>query len=249
VVTLKSKRELDKMRASAKILSYVHSQLKEAVRPGISTGELDDIARKIIVDERGAKPSFLGYRGFPGSICASINSEVVHGIPSKKVVLKEGDIISLDCGVYLDGFHSDAARTWPVGKISEEAELLIQVTKDSVHKSIKEVVRPGAKLGDLSHAIQTYAESNGFSVVKDYVGHGIGRELHEEPAVPNYGQPGRGMTLEPGLVIAIEPMLNAGSEDVRVLEDAWTVETDDNELSAHYEETVAITEKGYEILT
>ena len=237
------------MRASAKILSYVHSQLKEAVRPGVSTGELDDIARKIIVDERGAKPSFLGYRGFPGSICASINSEVVHGIPSKKVILKEGDIISLDCGVYLDGFHSDAARTWPVGKISEEAELLIQVTKDSVLKSIKEVVRPGAKIGDLSHAIQTYAESNGFSVVKDYVGHGIGRELHEEPAVPNYGQPGRGMTLEPGLVIAIEPMLNAGSEDVRVLEDAWTVETDDSELSAHYEETVAITEKGYEILT
>jgi methionyl aminopeptidase len=248
MIMLKSQREIEKIRASSRILKSVLSELVKLVRPGITTEELDKAAYRLIT-ESGAKPSFLGYRGFPGSICASINEEVVHGIPSKSRVLKEGDILSLDCGVYLDGYHSDAARTVPVGKVSEEARELIQVTQDSLFKGLEEAVKPGAKIGDLSSAIQSYVESNGYSVVRDYVGHGIGRELHEEPAVPNYGKPGRGITLEPGLVIAIEPMVNAGGPEVRVKEDAWTVVTEDGELSSHHEETVVITPHGYEILT
>ena len=248
MITLKSKREIEMIRASAKILKAVLSELEKLVRPGISTEDLDKVAHRMIT-ESGAKPSFVGYRGFPASICASINDEVVHGIPSKHRVLKEGDIVSIDCGVYLGGYHADAARTVPVGKVSEEAEELIRVTRDSVFKSLKDAVKPGAKMGDLSHAIQSYVESNGFSVVRDYVGHGIGRELHEEPAVPNYGKPNRGITLEPGLVLAIEPMVNAGGPEVRVKEDAWTVVTEDGEISSHHEETVVITPNGYEILT
>jgi len=248
MITLKSKREIDLIRSSAKILRSVLLELEKLVKPGITTDDLDQAAYRMIT-ESGAKPSFLGYRGFPGSICASINDEVVHGIPSKKRVLKEGDILSLDCGVYLDGFHSDAARTVPVGQVSEEALELIRVTRDSLLKSLKDTVKPGAKMGDLSAAIQSYAESNGFSVVRDYVGHGIGRELHEEPAVPNYGRPNRGITLEPGLVLAIEPMINAGGPEVRVKEDAWTVVTEDGEISAHHEDTVVITPSGYEVLT
>ena len=248
MVTLKSKREIEMMRASGGILKFVLEELEKKVQPGVSTAELDELAYKLITD-RGAKPSFLKYRGFPASICASVNSEVVHGIPSKKRILDEGDIVSIDCGVLLNGYHADAARTWPVGQVNEEAEELIDITRKAIVRSLEGVIKPGAKLGDLSNAIQAYAESNGYSVVKDYVGHGIGRELHEEPSVPNYGTPGRGVTLEQGLVIAIEPMFNVGGSGVRVLDNAWTVVTDDGELSAHHEETVAITGKGYEILT
>jgi len=248
MIALKSKREIELIRASAKILKFVHSELNGLVKPGITTAKLDEVAHRIITEE-GAKPSFLKYRGFPASICTSINSEVVHGIPSHKRILEEGDIISIDCGVCYNGYHADAARTLPVGKISDEASELVDVTQEALKRALADEVKPGARLGDLSHAIQAYAESNGFSVVRDYVGHGIGKELHEEPSVPNYGAPHRGVVLEPGLVLAIEPMFNAGSYEVRVLGNAWTVVTDDGELSAHYEDTIAITEKGYEILT
>ena len=248
MIALKSKREIGMIRASAEILKIVHSKLEKLIKPGITTAELDKTAYEVITG-KGGKPSFLGYRGYPASICASVNNEVVHGIPSKSRVLEEGDIISLDCGVFYNGFHADSTRTWPVGQVSIEARELMKVTQQAVKKALDEAVKPGAKLGDLSHAIQVYAESNGYSPVKDYVGHGIGRDLHEEPAVPNYGTPKRGVTLEPGLVIAIEPMFNAGGPEVRVLDNAWTVVTEDGELSSHYEETVAITEKGYEILT
>ena len=248
MIQLKSKREIEKIRTSAKILKFVLSELGKAVKPGITTEDLDKLAHRLIT-EKGAKPSFLGYRGFPGSVCTSVNDEVVHGIPSKNCKLIEGDIVSVDCGVYYDGFHADSARTIPVGKVSSEAKELIEVTKDSLYKALEDVVKPGAKMGDLSHAIQSYAESNGYTIVRDYVGHGIGRELHEEPAVPNYGIPKRGLTLEPGLVLAIEPMLNAGGPEVRVKEDAWTVVTEDGELSSHHEDVVVITESGYEKLT
>jgi len=248
VIQLKSKREIEKIRTSAKILKFVLSELGKAVKPGITTEDLDKLAHRLIT-EKGAKPSFLGYRGFPGSVCTSVNDEVVHGIPSKSCKLKEGDIVSVDCGVYYDGFHADSARTIPVGKVSSEAKELIEATKDSLYKALDDTVKPGAKMGDLSHAIQSYAESNGYTIVRDYVGHGIGRELHEEPAVPNYGASKRGLTLEPGLVLAIEPMLNAGGPEVRVKEDAWTVVTEDGELSSHHEDVVVITENGYEKLT
>jgi methionyl aminopeptidase len=248
MITLKSKREIEMIRASAKILKLVLSELEKMIRPGISTEELNREAHKIIT-EKGGKPSFLGYRGFPASICTSINEEVVHGIPSKDRILKSGDLISVDCGVCFEGYHADAARTWPVGAVDEESRDLIRVTQESLVNSLQTAIQPGARLGDLSHAIQTYVESNGFSVVRDYVGHGIGRELHEEPAVPNYGKPKRGIVLEPGLVLAIEPMVNAGGPGVKLSDNAWTVVTEDGELSSHYEETVLITPNGYEVLT
>lgn len=247
MITIKSAQQIEKMRASARITKDALLLLEQHIKPGITTAQLNKIAHDFILS-KGAKPNFLHYNGFPGSICASINDEVVHGIPEKGRVLREGDIISIDMGAVKDGFHSDAARTFPVGKISPEAQRLIDVTKQSFFEGIK-ILKHGAKLGDLSFAIQSYVEDNGYSVVRDLVGHGIGHNLHEDPSVPNFGKAGRGVTLAAGMTLAIEPMVNAGRYEVSVLDNDWTVVTDDGSLSAHYENTVLITRDGYEILT
>lgn len=247
MITIKSAKQVEKMRASAKITKEALELLEKHIKPGVTTAQLDKIAYDFIIS-KGAKPNFLNYNGFPGSICASLNDEVVHGIPSKKVVLKEGDIISIDMGAVLDGWHSDAARTFGVGKISDEAQRLIDVTRESFFEGIK-YLKHGAKLGDVSSAIQNYVEKNGYSVVRDLVGHGIGQSLHEDPSVPNFGSAGRGVKLAAGMTLAIEPMVNAGTHKVAVLDDDWTVVTYDGNLSAHYENTVLITKDGYEILT
>jgi len=247
MITIKSKSEIEKMRIAGKITGDALKLIEKHIRPGVTTAELDKIAFDFI-KKQGATPSFLNYNGFPGSICASPNSQVVHGIPSKNVVLKEGDIISIDMGAYIGGYHSDAARTFPVGKISPEAQRLIDVTRESFFEGIKYATH-GAKLGDVSAAIQEYVENNGYSVVRDLVGHGIGKNLHEDPSVPNYGTKGKGVRLAQGMVLAIEPMVNEGRYDVAVLDDDWTVETEDGSLSAHYENTVVITKGECEILT
>ena len=247
MITIKSKSEIEKMRIAGKITGDALKLIEKHIKPGVTTYELDKIAFDFI-KKQGATPSFLNYNGFPGSICASPNSQVVHGIPSKNVVLKEGDIISIDMGAYIGGYHSDAARTFPVGKISPEAQRLIDVTRESFFEGIKYATH-GAKLGDVSAAIQEYVEKNGYSVVRDLVGHGIGKNLHEDPSVPNYGTKGKGVRLAQGMVLAIEPMVNEGEYDVVVLDDDWTVETEDGSLSAHYENTVVITKGECEILT
>lgn len=247
MITIKSKSEIEKMRLAGKITGDVLKEIEKHIKPGISTKQLDKIAYNYIVS-RGATPSFLNYNGFPGSICASPNDWVVHGIPSKSVILAEGDIISIDVGAYINGYHGDAARTFAVGKISDEAKRLIDVTKQSFFEGIKYAVH-GAKLGDVSAAIQEYVESNGYSVVRDLVGHGIGRNMHEDPNVPNFGHKGRGVKLAAGMTLAIEPMVNAGEYGVCVLDDDWTVVTEDGSLSAHYENTILIGKDGCEILT
>lgn len=247
MITIKSAHQIDKMREACRITKGALDLLATHVRPGITTAQLDSIAHKYILSQ-GAKPNFLHYNGFPGSICASVNDQVVHGIPHKNVVLREGDIISIDMGAVKNGFHGDAARTFAVGKVSAEAEKLIRVTRESFFEGVK-YLKHGAKLGDVSYAIQSYVESNGFSVVRDLVGHGIGESLHEDPQVPNFGHKGRGVKLAAGMTLAIEPMVNAGAYEVEVLDDDWTVVTADGSLSAHYENTVLITRDGYEILT
>ena len=247
MVTVKSRAEIEKMRVAGKITGDALREIEKHIKPGISTWELDKIAFDFI-KKHGATPSFLHYNGFPGSICASPNSWVVHGIPSKNIVLKEGDIISIDMGAQKDGYHGDAARTYAVGKVSDEANRLIEVTKQSFFEGIKYATH-GTKLGDLSAAIQEYVEKNGFSVVRDLVGHGIGKNLHEDPNVPNYGHRGKGLRLAAGMTIAVEPMVNAGGFDVVQLDDGWTVETEDGSLSAHYENTILITKDKCEILT
>lgn len=247
MITIKSAQQIEKMRASARITRDALLLLEQHIKPGVTTAQLNKIAHDFILS-KGAKPNFLHYNGFPASICASVNDEVVHGIPEKGRVLREGDIISIDMGAVKDGFHSDAARTFPVGKISPEAQRLIDVTKQSFFEGIK-TLKHGAKLGDLSFTIQSYVEDNGYSVVRDLVGHGIGQNLHEDPSVPNFGKAGRGVTLAAGMTLAIEPMVNAGRYEVSVLDNDWTVVTDDGSLSAHYENTVLITRDGYEILT
>lgn len=247
MITIKSKSEIEKMRLACKITGDVLKEIEKHIKPGISTKQLDKIAHNYIVS-KGATPSFLNYNGFPGSICASRNDEVVHGIPSKEVILSEGDILSVDVGAYINGYHGDAARTFAVGNISDEAKRLIEVTKQSFFEGIKKAAH-GAKLGDVSAAIQEYVESNGYSVVRDLVGHGIGKNLHEDPNVPNFGKKGRGVKLATGMTLAIEPMVNAGEYDVCVLDDDWTVVTEDGSLSAHYENTILITKDGCEILT
>lgn len=247
MITIKSKSEIEKMRLAGKITGDVLKEIEKHIKPGISTKQLDKIAYNYIIS-KGATPSFLNYNGFPGSICASPNSWVVHGIPSKEIILAEGDIISVDVGAYINGYHGDAARTFAVGKISDEAKRLIDVTKQSFFEGIKYAVH-GAKLGDVSAAIQEYVESNGYSVVRDLVGHGIGKKLHEDPSVPNFGHKGRGVKLAAGMTLAIEPMVNAGEKDVCVLDDDWTVVTEDGSLSAHYENTILICKDGCEILT
>lgn len=246
-VTIKSEREIQLMRDAGKILAEVHNQLAEIIEPGITTMDIDRKGEELIC-KAGCIPSFKGYEGYPASICVSINDEVVHGIPNKKHRLFEGDIVSLDAGVIYKDYQSDAARTHAVGKISEEDQRLIDVTKESFFKGI-EFARAGNHLYDISAAIQKYVEANGFSVVRDLVGHGIGKEMHEEPQIPNYKPIGRGIKLCPGMTFAIEPMVNAGKYDVWILEDDWTVVTRDGSKSAHYENTILITDGEPEILS
>ena len=246
MIILKNEIEIDLMRKAGRIVGETLNLLGEKVRPGITTAELDRIAEEFIT-KHGAKPSFKGLYGFPASLCISVNEQVVHGIPGK-YKLKDGDIVSVDCGVLLNGFHGDAARTFAVGNVTEEVKKLISVTEECFFKGIEKAV-VGNKLTDISHEIQQYVEANGFSVVRDYVGHGIGRKVHEDPEVPNFGRPGRGPKLMSGMVLAIEPMVNIGNYHVETLDDDWTVVTADRKYSAHYENTVAILPNGPEILT
>ena len=246
-VTIKSNREIELMREAGRILALVHEELEKAIKPGITTKEIDRLGEELI-RSYGCIPSFLNYNGYPASICVSVNDEVVHGIPSKKRILREGDIVSLDAGVIYKGYHSDAARTHAVGEISKEAQKLIDVTRESFFEGIK-YAKAGNHLFDISKAIQNYVESNGYSVVRDLVGHGIGSALHEDPQIPNFKQRGRGPKLVPGMTLAIEPMVNMGAFDVWWLEDDWTVVTQDESLSAHYENTILITEGEPEILS
>ncbi len=247
MIEVKNEEELKRMRAAGKVTAAVLKQMTELVKPGISTWELDQAAEKTI-RSFGATPLFLGYYEFPGSICASVNEEVVHGIPKKDRILKSGDIISIDTGARLDGFCSDAAITLGVGKVSEEAQQLMDVTKKSLYKAIGQI-KPGRRLGDAQHAVETFAMQHNMGVVRDYCGHGIGRNMHEEPSIPNFGKPGTGPVLEEGMTLAIEPMLTAGSYKVRELDDGWTVVTLDGSYAAHFEHTIAVTANGSEILT
>lgn len=247
-VVLKSAQEIEKMRRAGKVVREVLELVRNQVKPGATTLDLEKAAEKRIA-ELGAKPAFKGYHGFPCVLCTSINSEVVHGIPSKRRVLKEGDIVSVDCGAVIDGFYGDAAITVPVGeKIAPDTARLLKVTEASLHRAI-EAVKPGATLGDIGAAVQGVVEAEGFSVVRDFVGHGIGSSMHEDPQVPNFGQAGQGMKLRTGMVLAIEPMVNAGKPGVRVLKDGWTAVTNDGSMSAHFEHTVAVTDTGARILT
>lgn len=247
MITIKSNREIDLMIEAGRITALAHRKVKEAIRPGISTYELDKIAEETI-RACGAIPSFKGYGGFPGSICASINNVVVHGIPKKSTILKNGDIISVDIGANYKGYHGDSAMTHGVGEVSESRKKLMEVTEASLYKGLEQA-KPGNRLSDISHAIEAYVLEHGYSVVKDFTGHGIGRNLHEDPAIPNYGQAGHGPILKPGMTLAIEPMVNAGKYGVRILSDDWTTVTVDKSDSAHFEHTIVITENGYKILT
>ena len=247
MIILKSKKEIEFIREAGKIVAYAHELLREAIKPGISTFELDEIAYRAIV-KHNASPSFKGYGGFPASICASKNDVVVHGIPRKDDILMEVDIISIDIGAEYKGYHGDAAKTHPVGKITEDDARLIRETRESFYKGIEQAL-VGKRLSDISHAIQSHVEEFGFSVVREFVGHGVGRSLHEDPQIPNYGPPDRGPRLESGMVLAIEPMINQGTYKVQVLEDGWTVKTIDGKKSSHYEHTIAITDNGPDILT
>lgn len=235
------------MRIAGRITGEALAVAEELIRPGISTFEIDKAIRAHI-EKSGAKPSFLGYAGFPGSACISINDEVIHGIPSKKRILQEGDIVKVDVGAFINGFHGDAARTFAVGKIAENAARLIEVTKESFYRGVAQAT-VGARIGDIGAAVEACAKENGYSVVRRYVGHGVGHELHESPEVPNFGTPGRGARIYAGMVLAIEPMVNEGVCDVHELPDGWTVKTADRKLSAHYENTVAITDEGPILLT
>jgi len=246
-VSIKSKREIELMRHAGHLLEEVHDALSEIIRPGISTAEIDEYGERLI-RERGCIPNFLNYNGYPASICVSVNDEVVHGIPSDDRILQEGDIVSLDAGLIWEGYHSDAARTYPVGKVSLQAEKLIEVTRLSFFEGIK-YAREGYHLHEISAAIGNFAESFGYGVVKDLVGHGIGTHLHEDPEIPNFVCKGRGIRLRAGMTLAIEPMINAGTWEVEVLDDGWTVVTADGAYSSHYENTVLITRDEPEILT
>jgi methionyl aminopeptidase len=247
MIQLKNSLQIKEMREAGRITGEALLGARENIREGISTLELDKIIRNYI-EKQGAKPSFLGYHGFPGSACISINDEVIHGIPSKKRFLEEGDIVKIDVGAYYKGYHGDAARTVAVGKVSEEAEKLIRVTRESFFTGV-EKFQVGNRLGDIGHAIDSLVVANGFSTVKKYIGHGIGHALHESPDVPNYGTEGRGTRLCAGMTLAIEPMVNIGTDSVKELDDGWTVKTADGKLSAHYENTVALTSEGIVIMT
>ena len=247
MIQIKTEKELELMRIAGRITALARKAAADAVAPGVTTEDIDRAVRKTI-ESHGAKPSFLGYAGFPGSACVSINDEVIHGIPSPKRVIHEGDIVKVDVGAYIHGFHGDCACTVACGEVSEEAKRLIEVTRQSSYEGIK-FARVGNRVSDISSAVQAYVEAHGFSVVRDFVGHGVGAELHESPEVPNFGRPGHGIRLEPGMTLAIEPMVNVGVYGVKVLADGWTVKTRDGKLSAHYENTVAITDGEPEILT
>lgn len=246
-ITIKNQQQIEYMRESGRIVGELHNLLTEKIEVGLSTMALDQIAAEFIKSQ-GATSSFLGYHGYPGNICVSINEEVVHGIPSKERIIQDGDVVSIDLGAYKNGVHGDAARTHIMGNASAEAKKLVEVTKESFFKGI-EMIKPGNHLHQISQAIQEYVEANGFSVVRDLVGHGIGTELHEDPQIPNYKTRGRGPKLQEGMVLAIEPMVNVGRYDVRVLSDDWTIVSIDHSLSAHYENTVLVTKDGYELLT
>ncbi len=246
MIILKSPEEVDKIRRAGRIVADVLQELKKQVKPGMTTLDLDQMAEEGI-RKRGGQPAFKGYRGFPATLCASVNNEIVHGIPSKRT-LQEGDIIGLDLGAIVDGYYGDAAITVAVGAIRPEVQRLVQVTEESLYQGIEQM-KVGNRLSDVSHAVQTHVEAAGYSVVKDFVGHGIGQALHEEPQLPNFGKPGQGPRLRTGMVLAIEPMVNMGKDGVRVLSDHWTAVTEDGSLSAHFEHTVAITEEGPVILT
>ncbi len=247
MIKIKSQEEIDLMREAGRITRDTLKVVEDSIRVGISTKEIDKIAFDYIKSQ-GATPSFKNYCGFPGSICASVNDTIVHGIPSNNIILKEGDIISIDCGAKYKGYHGDAARTFPVGKIDAKVKRLIKVTEQSFFEGIKDL-KSGAFVGDISHRIQTFVEKNGYSIVRELVGHGVGSHLHEDPMVPNYGKAGSGPRLNAGAVIAIEPMVNMGDKNVVFMSDGWTCKTKDGLPSAHYENTVLITENGVEILT
>ena len=247
MIILKSQQEIEKIRSACLIVADALDGIRERVRPGVSTLDLDEQAEKYI-RTAGGTPAFKGYRGYPNSLCVSVNDQVVHGIPSRDVLLREGEIVSLDLGVIVEGFYGDAAVTLPVGKISTEAGQLLSVTEEALSQGIA-AARVENRLYDISHAIQSYAESKGFSVVREFVGHGIGRDLHEDPQVPNFGIPGRGPRLQEGMVLAIEPMINAGGSATVVRDDKWTAVTADGSLSAHFEHTIAVTAMGPQILT
>ena len=254
MIEIKSKREIELMKEACRITALTHKAIEEAIKPGISTWELDKIAEKVI-RENGGIPAEKGYPSgvkgvidFPASICASVNDEVIHGIPSKKVILKDGDIISIDLVTYKDGYNGDAARTHLVGKASEEDKKLVEVTKQAFFEGIK-FAKPGYRIGDISYAIQQYVEKNGFSVVREFQGHGIGRQMHEDPGIPNYGKPGRGPKIEAGMTLAIEPMVIMGKPDIWELDDGWTIVSQDGTKAAHYENTILVTEKEPKVLT
>ncbi|KUP04641.1 methionine aminopeptidase [Bacillus coahuilensis m2-6] len=246
MIICKTPRELEIMKRAGQIVALTHKELQPHIKAGITTKELDNIADKFI-RSCDAIPSFKGYNGFRGSICASVNNELVHGIPGNRM-LKDGDIISIDIGANYNGYHGDSAWTYPVGQIDDETKKLLSVTEESLFLGLEEA-KPGERLSNISHAIQTFVEKNGFSIVREYVGHGVGQNLHEDPQIPHYGPPNKGPRLKPGMVLAIEPMVNAGSRYVRTLEDNWTVVTVDGKMCAHFEHTIAITENGFEILT
>ena len=243
----RTQQDFDGMRKANKIVGDALRYAESQIRPGISTYELDKLVEKFIIDN-GAIPSFKGFEGYPASICTSVNETVVHGIPSKDIILKEGDIISVDIGTIVDGYNGDAARTFPVGKISKEKQKLIDVTKQCFFEGIKHL-RPGAKLGELGNAIQTYAESFGYGVVRELVGHGIGHNMHEDPEVPNYGKPNHGITVKENMCLAIEPMITMGERSIYMGDDGWTIKTDDGLPAGHYENTVIVTANGVEILS
>jgi methionyl aminopeptidase len=247
VILLKSSRELSHMRAAGRVLAEVKDRLRTLVRPGISTKDIDAAVEEFILS-RGAASAFKGYRGFPATVCVSINEEVVHGIPSAKRKLREGDIVGLDLGCVVEGYYADCAITLPVGTVEQRVQELLDVTRESLDKAIVQC-RAGNRLGDISHAVQTHCESHGFGVVRAFVGHGIGRSLHEEPQIPNFGDSGRGPVIKTGMVLAIEPMITMGSWEVRLLEDRWTAVTVDGSWAAHFEDTIAITDGGPDVLT
>ena len=246
MISLKSPREIERMRRAGRLTAQARALAGSMIRPGVTTHEIDQAVRRFI-ESHGAKPSFLGYSGFSGSACISVNEQVIHGIPGPRK-LKEGDIVSIDVGAYLDGFHGDCAATFPCGEVSDEALRLIRVTEQSFWEGIR-FARPGNRVYDISHAVQQYVEQNGFSVVRDFVGHGVGAKLHEPPEVPNFGPAGHGARLQPGMTLAVEPMVNAGDWRVKVLKDGWTTVSADGSLTAHYENTILITDDEPEVLT
>lgn len=247
MIQIKSKREIELMREAGHMLEQTRRLLEKHIKPGISTLQLDELAENFIVS-LGATPSFKGYHGFPGSICASINEVVVHGIPSKKHILKEGDIITLDFGVNYKGYHADSATTYAVGHISNEIKQLLDITEKSLYVGLEQA-KPGNRVSDISHAIESFVKPYGYGIVEEFTGHGIGRSLHEEPFVPNFGKPNQGPVLKPGMTFCVEPMINLGTKNVKVLSDNWTTITTDHKPSAHFEHMIVITETGYDILT